>query len=99
MGRIVKVKATPVKVNRDEVDTSPNDPETEARIQAAIAADPDTWTPPPGHKPIGRGRPRGSRKTRVTTMLDNDVIAALKEGGEKGWQTRLNATLRQALGL
>ena len=32
-------------------------------------------------------------------MLDDDVIAALKESGEKGWQTRLNATLRQALGL
>ncbi len=38
-------------------------------------------------------------KTRITAMLDDDVIAALKESGEKGWQTRLNATLRQALGL
>ena len=99
MGRIKTVVSKPVIVDPMEIDTSPNDPEAEARIQAGIAADPDAWSAPPGHKPIGRGRPRGSNKTRVTTMLDDDVIAALKASDEKGWQTRLNATLRQALGL
>ncbi|NOX73021.1 MAG: BrnA antitoxin family protein [Alphaproteobacteria bacterium] len=48
-----------------------------------------------------RGRPpmpSEQRKQRVNIMLDPDIIARLKEGG-KGWQTRLNATLREALGL
>ncbi|WP_420024750.1 BrnA antitoxin family protein (plasmid) [Cereibacter azotoformans] len=48
-----------------------------------------------------RGRPPmppEQRKQRVNVMLDPDVVARLKEGG-KGWQTRLNATLREALGL
>jgi uncharacterized protein (DUF4415 family) len=48
-----------------------------------------------------RGRPpmpSAQRKQRVNIMLDPDIIARLKEGG-KGWQTRLNATLREALGL
>ena len=99
MGKITRMTAPEVEANLRHIDSSDHDEETEAEIQAAIANDPDTWTPPPGHIPIGRGRPRGSAKTRVTTMLDDDVIAALKESGEKGWQTRLNATLRQALGL
>lgn len=48
-----------------------------------------------------RGRPplpEDARKQRVNIMLDRDVIDWLKAGG-KGWQTRLNATLREALGL
>lgn len=48
-----------------------------------------------------RGRPAlpaEQRKQRVNVMLDPDVIERLKRDG-KGWQTRLNATLRQALGL
>jgi len=99
MGKIKTVTSNPLIVDPMEIDTSPNDPEVDARIRAGIEADPDAWSMPAGHIPIGRGRPRGSAKTRVTTMLDDDVIAALKESGEKGWQTRLNATLRQALGL
>ncbi len=39
-----------------------------------------------------------AKKHRVTLYLDPDVIAALKAPG-KGWQTRANAALRQALGL
>ena len=48
-----------------------------------------------------RGRPPlapEARKRQVTVMLDPDVIERLKAGG-RGWQTRLNATLRKALGL
>lgn len=48
-----------------------------------------------------RGRPplpAEQRKLRVNVMLDPDVVERLKAEG-KGWQTRLNATLRQALGL
>ena len=48
-----------------------------------------------------RGRPplpMAARKKSVHIMLDPDIIERLKADG-KGWQTRLNATLREALGL
>ena len=48
-----------------------------------------------------RGRPRlptGQKKQQVTMLLDPDVLAHFKKDG-KGWQTRVNATLRQAAGL
>lgn len=48
-----------------------------------------------------RGRPplpEDARKQRVNIMLDRDVLERLKAGG-KGWQTRANAKLREALGL
>ena len=48
----------------------------------------------PGRPPL----PEGHRKQRVTMYLDPDVVARLKEGG-KGWQTRANQKLREALGL
>ena len=73
-------------------------PEQDAEIRRRIAADPDTWEAAPDAVPIRRGRPAGSNKAQVTVKLDRDVIEHLKAGG-KGWQTRLNATLRDALGL
>ena len=42
--------------------------------------------------------PKEVLKKSVNIRLDPDILAHLKEGG-KGWQTRLNATLREALGL
>ncbi len=48
-----------------------------------------------------RGRPplpEAKRKQRTTIMLDPDVLDRLKQGG-RGWQTRANALLREALGL
>ncbi len=48
-----------------------------------------------------RGRPPlppSDRKHRVTMMLDPDILARLKSEG-RGWQTRANALLREALGL
>ncbi len=42
--------------------------------------------------------PADLRKRRVTMMLDPDILARLKAGG-RGWQTRANALLREALGL
>ena len=47
------------------------------------------------------GRPRlpaSARKRRITLMLDPDVVEHFKAGG-RGWQTRINAALRKALGL
>ena len=42
--------------------------------------------------------PEAAKKQRVTLHLDPDVLARLRADG-KGWQTRANAALRQALGL
>jgi uncharacterized protein (DUF4415 family) len=42
--------------------------------------------------------PSELRKKRVTMMLDPDIIERLKADG-KGWQTRANALLREALGV
>jgi len=52
-------------------------------------------------KIVRQGRPtlpEAERKQRVTMYLDRDVIDALKENG-RGWQTRANQKLRDALGL
>ena len=47
-----------------------------------------------------RGRPRGSTtanpKVQTTIRFEADVLAALKASG-KGWQTRVNDTMREWL--
>jgi len=47
-----------------------------------------------------RGRPVGAvaatRKTATTIRLDTDLLATLKAAG-RGWQTRVNAALREAV--
>ena len=46
-----------------------------------------------------RGRPElpeEERKQKVTMMLDRDIVAHFKKDG-RGWQTRLNAALREAI--
>jgi uncharacterized protein (DUF4415 family) len=48
-----------------------------------------------------RGRPtlpQEERKQQVTMLLDPDVIAFFKKDG-RGWQTRVNAALREFTGL
>ena len=48
-----------------------------------------------------RGRPplpADQKKQQVTMLLDPDVIAYFKKDG-KGWQTRINAKLREIAGL
>lgn len=71
----------------------------ETRLQAAIAGDDSTWEAPKGAEVRRRGRPVGSNKEQVTVKLDRDVVAALKGTESKGWQTRMNTTLRDALKL
>jgi uncharacterized protein (DUF4415 family) len=45
------------------------------------------------------GRPRSTNpKVPVNVRLDAEVLESLKAGG-RGWQTRMNAILRRALGL
>jgi len=46
--------------------------------------------------PKKRGRPVGSKKTSINVRVDMDVLAYYKSTG-RGWQTRINATLRAAM--
>ncbi|MBK5913383.1 BrnA antitoxin family protein [Rhodocyclus purpureus] len=43
-----------------------------------------------------RGRPQGSDKESTTIRLDRDILEAFRAGGP-GWQTRMNAALRDWL--
>jgi uncharacterized protein (DUF4415 family) len=49
-------------------------------------------------KLVRRGRPLGSTKTRIDVRLDNDIVEYYRSSGP-GWQTRLNAALRDTLPL
>ena len=72
--------------------------EEDTRITAAARSDPDAQ-PIDGVMGLKRlrGRPR-SAVTRVMLSLrvDPDVLMALRASG-RGWQTRVNALLRQAV--
>lgn len=51
-----------------------------------------------GGKPL-RGRPKSaSPKQQVTLRLDREVVERFRQGGE-GWQSRINAALRKAVGV
>ena len=48
--------------------------------------------------PKKRGRPFANKtKTQVTLRLDQDIIDHFKGDDPKGWQTRLNAVLRDSM--
>lgn len=47
-------------------------------------------------KPRTRGRQKAPTKIPVSLRLDPDVVEELRKGGP-GWQTRLNAILRERL--
>ncbi|MBU9348663.1 BrnA antitoxin family protein [Burkholderia multivorans] len=49
-----------------------------------------------GDKLVRRGRPAGSHKTATTIRFDDEVIEAFRATG-KGWQTRMNAALKDWL--
>jgi len=79
----------------------PTDAE-DAAIHRGIAADPDTVEITAAlaarMQPLRRrGRPAVERpKAPMTTRVDADVLDAIKLSG-KGWQTRLNDVLREAV--
>ena len=77
-------------------------PAEEAAIQAGIDADPDAasltdeqWAQV---RPLARrGRPPlPEQRPTLNMRIDADVLAALKATGP-GWQTRINALLREAV--
>lgn len=75
-------------------------PEEDIAINAGIAADSDTYELTEEEflqlRPL-RGRPPVAVKRPTLNMrVDPDVLAALRARG-KGWQTRVNALLREAV--
>ena len=87
--------------------------EEEAETQRQIAEDPDAaeWTGgglgprPPAIEVVpqiveryrrARGRQKLPTKAKVTVRLDADIVAYFRGTG-RGWQTRLNETLRKAV--
>lgn len=74
-------------------------PAEDAAIDNGIAADPDTFEASATEFKQMRspGRPLGSgNKTQITLRLDKDVVDKFKATGD-GWQTRINAVLRDAV--
>ena len=85
----------------------------ETAINAGIARDPDAseWAAEdwararPATEAVphiveryrrARGKQKAPTKEKVTVRLDADIVAHFRESG-KGWQTRLNNTLRKAV--
>ncbi len=81
-----------LKVDNLELEL-PDDAE-DLRINAGIAADPDTFELSATQFKKLRGRPAGSNKTLVHIRLDNDVVEKFKATGA-GWQTRMNEALKK----
>jgi len=74
-------------------------PEKDAAIRAGIAKDPDTHEVSSAEFAMMRrpGRPLGSgAKTQITLRLDTAIVDTFKATGD-GWQTRINAVLRDAV--
>ena len=67
-------------------DDSEDFPVTEAEVEQALA---ERRLRGPQKRPV---------KEQVTVRLDRDLLAHLRAGG-RGWQSRLNATLRNMVGL
>ena len=93
----------------DHIDPSE---EEEAEIQQQIAADPEdsaNWEHRTPARPAievdpelvewsrrTRGGQKAPTKVPVYIRLDADIVEHFRDGG-KGWQTRLNDTLREAV--
>lgn len=76
-------------------------PEEDAEITAAAEADPDArpFTDEEYARARRIGRPPAENpKKLVSVRLDADVLARLRADGA-GWQTRMNALLRNSLGI
>jgi uncharacterized protein (DUF4415 family) len=94
-----KPKAETLTMPNGRVVMLPTD-EEEAQINAGIAADPDAYEMTDAEfkqlRPL-RGRPPSEVKRPMVSMrLDPDVLEGLRATGA-GWQTRVNAILREAV--
>lgn len=74
-----------------------NSAEEERAIATGIASDADTREITATDRVVRVGRPPGQTKAQVTVRLDKDLLEILRSPEPKGWQTRLNQALRDAL--
>lgn len=75
-------------------ETAPLSEEEIKQLRPAPDVFKELGLPIPPHR---RGRPKSDApKTQITLRLDADIIDHFRESG-KGWQTRLNDTLRQII--
>jgi len=65
-----------------------------ARFRPAYEVLPTALQATPGIR--RRGKQRSPTKTPTSIRLDTDVMRAFQAAG-KGWQTRINAVLREAI--
>lgn len=78
----------------DKTDWARVDAMTEADLEAAIAADPESDIPPEAWDAVTAGLPEVIEpKKHINIRLDADVWRWFKRQG-KGYQTRINAVLR-----
>jgi len=83
----------PVKSKSGRVFDLPS-AEEELRIQEAIAADPDSFTPEEFNNMRPVGRPRAAvTKQPVSIRLSSEVVDYFRASG-KGWQTRIDEILK-----
>lgn len=73
-------------------------PKTPPFVRVLLAADPDTREVLPTEiKTMRSGRPPVSvKRPRMSLRTDPDILEYLRRSG-KGWQTRVNALLREAM--
>jgi len=87
-----------MRAKQDAGSTELVDPDDAPELTDAMLADAEVFE---GDRFVrrGPGRPKAAvTKEAINVRLDPDVLARLREGGP-GWQSRINAILREALGL
>ena len=100
---IAELDETPAKKAPAPPPTSrPEPPAPAPKIAEAAPVEPEPA--PPQSKPAPapkakRGRPKSANpKRQITLRLDTEIIDHFKAGG-RGWQTRINGALREAVGI
>ena len=87
------------KEDWDSVDSPPLTDEELARMRPAREVLPPEFIEAMDAARRARGRPPVEHPRKLVSLrLDQDVLEKFRSSG-KGWQTRLNATLRKASGL
>ena len=97
-GERMKERKKPAHISQeawDAVDSPPLTDEQLANMRPAREVFPDIDKFP---KPWARGPQKASTKVQMTIRLDRDVVDHFRRIG-RGWQSRINETLRRAAGL
>lgn len=85
-----------MRVKQSAGSTDRSDPDDAPELTDAMLAEAEVFE---GDRFVRRGRPKAAvTKEQINVRLDPDVLARLREGGP-GWQSRINAILRNALAL